>query len=52
MRNAMIGATLKEMRTLLEKLREVQALQIMKEPTEDLTRIELVDLVQATAEVS
>jgi stage V sporulation protein K len=42
----------REMRTLLEKLREVQALRIMKEPTDDLTRIELVDLVQATAEVA
>ena len=42
----------REMRTLLEKMREVQALRIMKEPTDDLTRIELVDLVQATAEVA
>jgi stage V sporulation protein K len=42
----------REMRTLLEKVREVQALRIMKEPTDDLTRIELVDLVQATAEVA
>jgi stage V sporulation protein K len=42
----------REMRTLLEKLREVQALRIMKEPTDDLTRIELVDLVQAMAEVA
>ena len=42
----------REMRTLLEKVREVQALRIMKEPNDDLTRIELVDLVQATAEVA
>jgi stage V sporulation protein K len=42
----------REMRTLLEKVREVQALRIVKEPTDDLTRIELVDLVQATAEVA
>src|SRR6516165_4572614 len=42
----------REMRTLLEKMREVQALRIMKEPTDDLTGIELVDLVQATAEVA
>ena len=42
----------REMRTLLEKMREVQALRIMKEPTDDLTRIELVDLVQAMAEVA
>ncbi len=42
----------RETRTLLEKVREVQALRIMKEPTDDLTRIELVDLVQATAEVA
>jgi len=40
----------REMRTLLEKVREVQALRLMKEPTDDLTRIELVDLAQATAE--
>jgi stage V sporulation protein K len=40
----------REMRTLLEKMRETQALRIMKEPTDDLTRIELVDLAQATAE--
>ena len=42
----------REMRTLLEKVREVQALRIVKEPTDDLTRIELVDLVQAMAEVA
>lgn len=42
----------REMRTLLEKVREVQVLRIMKEPTDDLTKIELVDLVQATAEVA
>jgi SpoVK/Ycf46/Vps4 family AAA+-type ATPase len=42
----------REMRTLLEKVREAQALRIMKEPTDDLTRIELVDLVHATAEVA
>ena len=42
----------REMRTLLERMREAQALRIMKEPTDDLTRIELVDLVQATAEVA
>jgi stage V sporulation protein K len=42
----------REVRTLLEKMREVQALRIMKEPTDDLTRIELVDLGQATAEVA
>ena len=42
----------REMRTWLEKVREVQALRIMKEPTEDLTKVELVDLVQATAEVA
>jgi len=42
----------REMRTLLEKVREVQALRIIKEPTDDLTRIELVDLAHATAEVA
>jgi hypothetical protein len=42
----------RETRTLLEKVREVQALRIMKEPTDDLTRIELVDLAQAAAEVA
>jgi SpoVK/Ycf46/Vps4 family AAA+-type ATPase len=42
----------REMRTLLEKVREAQALRIMKEPTDDLTRIELVDLVQAMAEAT
>ena len=42
----------RETRTLLEKVREVQALRIMKEPTDDLTIIDLVDLVQATAEVA
>jgi SpoVK/Ycf46/Vps4 family AAA+-type ATPase len=36
----------REMRTLLEKVREVQALRIIKEPTDDLTRIELADLAQ------
>jgi len=40
------------MRTVLEKVREVQALRIIKEPTDDLTRIELVDLAHATAEVA
>jgi SpoVK/Ycf46/Vps4 family AAA+-type ATPase len=41
----------REMRTLLEKVREVQALRIVKEPTDDLTMIELTDLLQAMAAV-
>ena len=52
MRNAMIGVTLGRCVPLLEKVREVQALRIIKEPTDDLTRIELVDLAHATAEVA
>jgi hypothetical protein len=51
MRDAMIGVTLGRC-VRIEKIREVQALRIMKEPTDDLTRIELVDLAQATAEVA
>ena len=50
MRDAMIGVTLGRCVRCLKKLREVQALQIMEKPTDDLTKIELVDLVQATAE--
>jgi stage V sporulation protein K len=41
----------REMRTLLEKVREVQAIRIVKEPTDDLSMIELTDLLQAMAAV-
>jgi len=38
----------REMRTLLEKVREVQAMRVADDPTGDLTMLELVDLDKAT----
>lgn len=41
-------ANAREMRTLLEKAREAQAMRISTDPSADLSRIEIVDLVKAT----
>jgi stage V sporulation protein K len=41
-------ANAREMRTLLEKAREAQAMRIATDPTADLSRIEIVDLMKAT----
>ena len=41
-------ANAREMRTLLEKAREAQALRIATDPSADLSRIEIVDLLKAT----
>jgi len=41
-------ANAREMRTLLEKSREAQALRIATDPSADLSRIEIVDLLKAT----
>ena len=38
----------RQMRTLLEKAREVQALRISRDPTADLARIEIDDIMAAT----
>jgi SpoVK/Ycf46/Vps4 family AAA+-type ATPase len=38
----------RQMRTLLEKAREVQALRISRDPTADLARIEIADIMTAT----
>ena len=40
-------ANAREMRTLLEKAREAQAMRIATEPSADLSRIEIVDLMKA-----
>jgi stage V sporulation protein K len=41
-------ANAREMRTLLERAREAQALRIATDPSADLSRIEIVDLLKAT----
>jgi stage V sporulation protein K len=41
-------ANAREMRTLLEKAREAQAMRIAGDPSADLSRIEIVDLMRAT----
>ena len=41
-------ANAREMRTLLEKAREAQAMRITMDPSADLSRLEIVDLVKAT----
>jgi stage V sporulation protein K len=41
-------ANAREMRTLLEKAREAQAMRIATNPSADLSRIEIVDLMAAT----
>ena len=41
-------ANAREMRTLLEKAREAQAMQIAMNPSADLSRLEIDDLVKAT----
>jgi stage V sporulation protein K len=41
-------ANAREMRTLLEKAREAQAMRISADPSADLSRIEIVDLMKAT----
>ncbi len=41
-------ANAREMRTLLEKAREAQAMRIAADPSADLSRIEIADLVTAT----
>jgi len=41
-------ANAREMRSLLERAREAQALRIATDPTADLSRIEIVDLLKAT----
>ena len=38
----------RQMRTLLEKAREAQALRVSRDPTADLTRIEIEDIMAAT----
>jgi SpoVK/Ycf46/Vps4 family AAA+-type ATPase len=38
----------RQMRTLLEKAREAQALRVSRDPTADLTRIEIDDIMTAT----
>ena len=40
-------ANAREMRTILEKAREAQAMRIATEPSADLSRIEIVDLMKA-----
>ena len=41
-------ANAREMRTLLEKAREAQAMRIATNPSADLSRIEIADLMKAT----
>jgi len=41
-------ANAREMRTLLEKAREAQAMRIATDPAADLSRIEIADLIKAT----
>jgi stage V sporulation protein K len=41
-------ANAREMRTLLEKAREAQAMRIAMNPSADLSRIEIADLMKAT----
>jgi stage V sporulation protein K len=41
-------ANAREMRTLLEKAREAQAMRIASDPSADLSRIEIADLMKAT----
>ena len=41
-------ANAREMRTLLEKAREAQAMRIATDPSADLSRLEIVDLIKAT----
>jgi stage V sporulation protein K len=41
-------ANAREMRTLLEKAREAQAMRIATDPSADLSRLEISDLMQAT----
>jgi stage V sporulation protein K len=41
-------ANAREMRTLLEKAREAQAMRISMDPSADLSRLEIVDLMKAT----
>ena len=41
-------ANAREMRTLLEKAREAQAMRISADPSADLSRLEIVDLMKAT----
>jgi stage V sporulation protein K len=41
-------ANAREMRTLLEKAREAQAMRIATDPSADLSRLEIVDLMKAT----
>jgi stage V sporulation protein K len=41
-------ANAREVRTLLEKAREAQAMRIAADPSADLSRIEIVDLIKAT----
>jgi stage V sporulation protein K len=41
-------ANAREMRTLLEKAREAQAMRISVDPSADLSRLEIVDLMKAT----
>ncbi|HEY0909959.1 MAG TPA: ATPase, partial [Bradyrhizobium sp.] len=41
-------ANAREMRTLLEKAREAQAMRISMNPSADLSRLEIEDLVKAT----
>lgn len=41
-------ANAREMRTLLEKAREAQAMRIAMDPSADLSRLEIVDLMKAT----
>jgi stage V sporulation protein K len=41
-------ANAREMRTLLEKAREAQAMRISADPSADLSRIEIADLMKAT----
>jgi stage V sporulation protein K len=41
-------ANAREMRTLLEKAREAQAVRIAMDPSADLSRLEIVDLLKAT----
>ena len=38
----------RQMRTLLEKAREAQAMRISRDPTADLARIEIDDIMAAT----
>jgi stage V sporulation protein K len=41
-------ANAREMRTLLEKAREAQAMRISADPAADLSRLEIADLMKAT----